>query len=76
MKRQPAIGESIHSELRALLKHLTCRLQVQYGLPDADLRVPEEFINWVDDTPAARKALKSLGVVWLDARRTRAKKGR
>lgn len=69
-KKAPSkkIADSIHSELRGLLKHLTCRLEVQYRLPKVDLQAAEAFVNWVDDTPAARKALKSLGVTWLKGR--------
>jgi hypothetical protein len=67
--RSKMIAGSIHSELRCLLRHMTCRLEVQYRLPKADLQVAEAFVNWVDDTPAARKALKSLGVTWLKSRR-------
>lgn len=34
------------------------------GLPDADLRVPREFLNWIDNTPAARKVLWDMGFKW------------
>jgi len=52
--------------LRVTFKSLEVLLDGGWGkrLPDADLRVLREFINWMDDTPAATRALGRLGVTW------------
>lgn len=65
-KKAKKIAGSIHSELRCALKHLVLRLKVRYGISEKDLRIAEAFVDWMDKTPAARKALKSLGVPWIN----------
>lgn len=42
---------------------LWARLHLR-GLPKADLDVVQTFINWVDDTPAARESLRGMGIRW------------
>lgn len=63
------IGASIHKDLRSLLRHLSMRLVVRYGLAYADLSALQKLVDWMDDTPKARRALKSLGVQWQKSRK-------
>lgn len=58
------ISESIHQELRPFLRHLEGRLLSHYGFSDAGLSELRAFVMWMDDTPEARRAMRTLGVVW------------
>lgn len=59
--------------LRDAIARLIRELEAE-KLPDADLRVPREFKNWVDDTPAAQQALHRIGVRWTFELKKRGKR--
>jgi hypothetical protein len=45
------------------------RATIVEELPGADLRVPREFLSWIDSTPAARKILWDMGYKWRSHRK-------